>query len=432
MKLDKKKLFELHGWIGTKLSILFFVVCFSGTLATLSTEMDWLFNPAMRAAPQAKQVSRNVIINNFKKQFPNAVITQWSVNNAPYMCYVLSKEEDGKDSYIFVNQYTGAIQGESSLTFQRYFRKLHYNLFIPLQIGHFTVLFFGFLLFISLTTALLFYKKWWHKLFELKTGKGPLVFFRSVHRLVGLWSLPFTVLFSITGFWYFLERTNIAGLGDAGNPEAPKIESDTDKEVQIVNSKTIDYNKATKIAEQHIPGLTVGDIAIPGNETDYIYMTGYSNVNLVRQRANKVFIDAKTYKIVASQNAENIPAMVYVSDIADPLHFGYWGGLTTKIIWFFAGLGICSLILSGMWITVKRKAVKKKGKKEPVMGIYKYLNFAINAALLFFMYKALIGSKASVSIIAAITAIWLILIALAYYIFVYRINKTVSLQTGKK
>ncbi|MDV6168554.1 PepSY-associated TM helix domain-containing protein [Flavobacterium sp. DG1-102-2] len=426
MILNKKKLFELHGWIGTKLCILFFIICFSGTLATMSSEMDWLFNRDIRATPQATLASKNLIVHNFRKKFPNGAITHWAQNEAPYICNILSKEENGDKSYVFVNQYTGVIQGESTITFQRFFRKLHYNLFMPLQIGHYTVLFFGFLLFISLITALLFYKKWWRKLFELKTDKGSLVFFRSIHRLVGLWSIPFTLLFSITGFWYFLERSNIAGLGDAGNPQAPQIVNNDEKNTQKLSSQILDYDKAIRIAEQQIPNLVAGDIAIPGYETDYIYITGKNDVDLVRQRANKVFVDAKNYKVISYQNANNIPRIVYISDIADPLHFGYWGGLPTKIIWFIAGLGICSLILTGIWIILKRKATQKKNNKKRVFGPWKYINYGITGVMLFYMYSALVKSMAAASVFIYVTFTWLLFIALAYYIFVYRLNKSVS------
>ncbi|HEU5145104.1 MAG TPA: PepSY domain-containing protein, partial [Chryseosolibacter sp.] len=57
--LSKDVLFKIHGWVGMKLSILFFIVCFSGTLAVFSHEMDWLINPAMRATPQETFGSRN-------------------------------------------------------------------------------------------------------------------------------------------------------------------------------------------------------------------------------------------------------------------------------------------------------------------------------------------------------------------------------------
>lgn len=45
----RKTLFRLHGWVGLNLGLLLFVICFSGSVATLSHEIDWLLNPAIRA-----------------------------------------------------------------------------------------------------------------------------------------------------------------------------------------------------------------------------------------------------------------------------------------------------------------------------------------------------------------------------------------------
>ena len=114
------------------------------------------------------------------------------------------------------------------------------------------------MLFISMTTALFFYKKWWRKLFQLKIGKGRLAFFRSLHRLVGLWSVPFAVLFSITGIWYFVERTNLGGVSKIANTRSPSIEAPRlDSAVFATISYDIDYDKAGQSAINAIPGLTV-------------------------------------------------------------------------------------------------------------------------------------------------------------------------------
>lgn len=427
MNLKKKTFFKIHSWIGIRLSILFFIVCFSGTLATLSYEMDWLFNPDIRATPQEQKASRNLIMENFKEVYPEAKMTFWMHTEEPYLCDILYKKEGDRRSYVYANPYTGEIQGEVQLSFQRFFRDLHYFLFIPFQIGNFTVLIFGFLLLISLITALVFYKKWWRKLFELQTGKGSMVFFRSLHRLVGLWSVPFTLLFSITGIWYFMERANVAGLGREVNPRAPKIEASAEGGKDSIDLYAVDYDRAARIAEQQISGLKARDMSPSRGASGTIYITGRSEVSLVRNRANRVYLNPKTYEVVGVQKATEIPTAMYLNDIADPLHFGNWGGLITKVIWFILGLGISSLVLSGIWITAKRKALKKRKTKQKVMGIWRFINWGIYIVMLFFMYSILIKKYNAPAIaLVTVTIGWLVFLAASYYIFVYRLNRSVQ------
>ena len=429
----KKVFFNVHSWIGIRLSILFFIVCFSGTLATLSHEMDWLFNPAIRARPQEQLASRNAMMANFRALYPDAKITYWIRHDEPYLCDIMYREENGDLSYVFANPYTGRIQGESNLTVQRYFRDLHYFLFIPFyQIGYFMVLIFAFLLLVSLVTALFFYKKWWRKLFELQTGKGPLVFFRSLHRLVGLWSVPFTLLFSVTGIWYFMERANIAGIRNTANPVVPKVETILDlgkksdaRKVDL--SCTIDYDTAVALAKREIPNLTVGSITPPRKPNGSIYLSGHSDVPLVRQRANRVYIDPYTYEVTGVQRAEGMGTVMWLNDIADPLHFGYWGGLATKVIWFIMGIGICSLILTGIWIRLKRKALKRKKTKQKVMGAWRYINWSIFVMIVLFMaYMLMERYNASLHAMVVIGQGWTLFLLLAYYIFVHRLDSAVA------
>lgn len=372
MSIDCKLFFRIHSWIGIKLSILFFIVCFSGTLATLSHEMDWLFIPEIRAEFNGIYADKNTMLENIKKAYPKGKITYWSTPEESYLCNIVYLEVGKEWWYAFVNPYTGEVQGKADITFQRFFRDLHYFLFIPFQIGHFTVLIFAFMLFISMVTALLFYKKWYKKLFELKLGKGRVVFYRSLHRLVGVWSVPFCILFSITGIWYFVERTNLSDVSQIANTQTPKIEELAIDSLDLVRfSYNLDYSKAIVAAQEKIPGLVVKDISPPRNKTAPIYLTGKSDVPLVRNRANRVYVHPLTYEVIGVQDAKNIDTITWLNDIADPLHFGNWGGLITKIIWFLGGLGISALVLTGIWSSLKRKVKnlqKVKKTKSLVIG----------------------------------------------------------------
>lgn len=425
MKLNKKFFFKIHSWIGIKLSILFFIVCFSGTIATISHELDWIFNPAIRATPQETYASKETLINNIEQHYPNGKLVYLGSAPEPYICNIAHVYEGDQVHYVFANQYTGEVQGATSLTIQRYLRDLHYYLFIPFQIGHFTVLIFGFMLFFSTVTALVFYKKWWRKLFELKTGKGAVVLFRSLHRLIGVWSVPFTILFSITGIWYFLERTNTGSISDTANPEMPKIEELNMDSASFAHLHyTINYDSVVQSAQKAIPNLVVKDILPPAKKTAPVYLTGLSDVPLVRNRANRVYIHPTTYEVVGVQNAREINTITWLNDIADPLHFGYFGGLATKIIWLFAGLSISFLVGSGIWISLKRKIKTAKKAKAQKLGKWKYANWGIVLLMFFFMYYILF-SRYSMNAFqfVVVTLGWLILAVMSWYVYVKKIKE---------
>ncbi len=125
--------------------------------------MDWLFVPGMRATPQKQMAPRNLVVANIQKIYPNGSITYWMRQEEPYLCDLVYVQEYKNTTYVFANPYTGEVQGNANLTFQRFFRDLHYFLFIPAQIGNFTVLLFGFLLFAVLGRKLIddeFVVKW--------------------------------------------------------------------------------------------------------------------------------------------------------------------------------------------------------------------------------------------------------------------------------
>lgn len=359
--LNKDTIFKIHGWIGIKFSIIFFVVCFSGTLAVFSHEMDWLFNPSMRATPGAEYASRNQAVKGILRELPEGKITYWERAREPYLTDIVYVKSLEQLHYVFVNPYTAEVQGHSNVTIQRFFRDLHYFLFIPDQVGNYLVLFFGFVLLFSLVTGVLYYKDWYKRLFHLKIGKGSQVFFSSLHKLVGAWSIPFMALISATSVWYFVERSDFPEISPYLKVEVPEIQPSSG---QVLNVMELDYDRFIDIAEEAIPGLSVQDLIPPTDSTSPVYLTGISEVPLVRNRANRVYINPYTNEVVKVQNAEKINLITWLNDIADPLHFGHWGGIITKVIWFIFGAALSSLILTGPWLFIKRRLKVKRLQRE--------------------------------------------------------------------
>lgn len=75
-------------------------------------------------------------------------------------------------------------------------------------------------------------------------------------------------------------------------------------------------------------------------------------------------------EIAASRLLSNRTALEFVTESMRPLHTGDFGGLWIKLIWFFFGLVLSMMVLSGLLIWTKRtalataNALKRSSKKQ--------------------------------------------------------------------
>lgn len=376
-------MFNFHSWLGIQLSFIFLIVCLSGTLAVFSHEFDWLFNKSARfhGNPEV-QFSRNEILKSIKKIYPDSWVTYWANPNEPYLNDIVYLTDGQHTKYLFVNPSTGKIEGESNITVQRFLRDFHYYLFYPVeQIGNYIVLGFGFIFFLIVLSSLIFYKKWYQHFFSLRKLKKIKDIYRYIHRGFGVWCLPLSIILILTGIWYFIERSDFPKISHHLKVDLPKvIPTNSSFENAFVSDK-IDLDFCIQLAQNKIPNLQIGNITLPKKNNGAIMITGKSKVPLVRNRANRVYINPNNYEVIKVQKAEEINNITYLNDIADPLHFGNFYGLISKAVWFIFGLGICLSTISGVRIAIKRLKLQKS---LPLM-IFNWIFFLTLTVVMFGM-----------------------------------------------
>lgn len=155
----------VHQWVGLKLSLFMTFILFTGTLAVMSHEIDWLLQPSLRVAPSSVEgpVAWARIAEN-AATYPG--VAKANAIEAPtasaFAAKVTIKHADGSLGFLHAHPTTGVIQGEGPwVGAQRVLRNMHRHLNLPVKYGVPIVSSLAFLLLVSLVTSFAVYKKWW-------------------------------------------------------------------------------------------------------------------------------------------------------------------------------------------------------------------------------------------------------------------------------
>lgn len=341
----------VHSWAGFKLSIFLTFILATGTLAVFAHEIDWLVTPAMRVEVRdAPRASWGTVAAAATRADPGGRLTIIFAPIDPWFATeAWISPEKGAPSRVYVDPWTGEVTGRHGwANVHRFLRQVHRHLMLPVTWGIPIVCALAFLLMASLVTGIVTYKKWWRNFFRRPRGGNTRRLTGDLHRLGGLWSLWFVALISLTGVWYMVET-----LG--GNAPVERLPEIGDR----VPPTGPDLDRLVQVAHRAKPGLDIREIRFPKGEG--VVFLGQDSAWLVRDRVNGVAIDPVDGRVTAMLDGGDLSAHQRISEMADPLHFGTFGGLATKIIWFVFGALMTALSVTGAMIYALRLAATESG-----------------------------------------------------------------------
>ncbi len=386
--ISKKKLFALHGWLGLNLGFLLWVICISGTVAVFTPEIDrWFDPPAMNAASgdgvRSSQRERIASWNDYEKvvkqAHPLGVLTMLvkssgSGGDTPaagdaVVAYVNYGAEDAR--IVRLDSRTAQITGERTfLNMKSFVRIFHKQLYmVPSAVGFhgtFFVGLFALVLMFSAITGILVFKGWWRALYTLGRGNNVRSIWSNLHRSAGAWALLVIFLISFTGVWYLAERVlEAADLMEHDPREQVEISLDQAQEEGRWAGAMLPLDVLVGYAIDAFPELKVNTLALPARPGYPFLAMGQTGAWFVRDRANVVALDPFTGEVLGIKNASDMPAWERLIESADAFHFGTFGGIVSRWVYFLCGLLMSFGILSGAflyWMRQSRsKAVTDRG-----------------------------------------------------------------------
>ena len=344
----------VHQWVGLKLSLFLTFVLFTGTLAVVSQEIDWLLQPGLRVAPSTVEgpVAWAKIAENAARHPDAAEVNAIAAPVASaFAAQVVIEEPDGTLGFLYAHPTTGEIQGQGPwVNAARILRNMHRHLNMPVKYGVPIVSSLAFLLLVSLVTSFVVYKKWWRGFLKPMRRRDARTWWGDFHRLAGVWSLWFVLLISLTSVWYFAESLGLNA------PPAPRAEAP--KGVAMLAPAQL--GPAIAAAEAAYPGLNVRYVSLPNENNPLLQMQGDYKAVLVRHRSNAVWVDPATSEVLLKTDGRDMNLHQRIGEMADPLHFGYFGGYWTKVPWFLFGLLMTGLSVSGAAIYSLRIARERE------------------------------------------------------------------------
>jgi len=395
--LTPKRLFTLHGWLGMNFGLLLVWVCLSGAIAALTHEIEWLADPALRIEPRP-EVRWQETYDALRHAYPDHQIGGFSrgepsvMDGLAWNCYVTPP--DGSWAQVRVDPFAAeVVRPGTRLYLADFMRQLHYNFFSS-NWGFYLVCFVAFPLLLSIVTALLFFKGWWKHLFKLRVRSGSRAFFSSLHRVTGVWSLIFGLIISVTGVWYLVERDLM--LQDVVYPPAPKVSPEKMIE-RGPTPRLLPLERYIEAASEAFPGLEPTGIRLPNSPDGSVGVEGRPGRLFVRDRANAVYMDPYDASVIEIRDSSRDGAVSWWVNAADALHFGYWGGLTTKILWAFFGLCLPALVLSGAYLSWRRVGViggakdSTDGPKPPWWRRYPIRTWILLPLMFMLIWTAIAG-----------------------------------------
>ncbi|MEM6929950.1 MAG: PepSY-associated TM helix domain-containing protein, partial [Myxococcota bacterium] len=345
----RSRLLTLHRWLGVTLGLYLLVICLSGSLAVFGHELDALLGPAYPATTGA--VQWDAVDASLAERFRYGVVNGLWLEPDTGQLWLSGETAHGQLVRVWLDPQTGAVLDERNYVDIKYFlRQFHKTLLMPK--GLYLVTPSALVLLYGVVSGLLVVPFRWRDLFRLRLRRGRLVAYADVHRTIGLWAVALGLIIAVTGVWYLAE-VSARDLGATVEPERPQL-------VTPYEGPRAPLTAIVASARAALPDLRIERVLLGDRPTDPVWVTGHRSAWLVRARANRVYLHPRDASVIDVWHEEDQTVLHRWSDMADPLHFGTFGGLASKALWFAFGLVLCVAVFAGPWLARARARGRRR------------------------------------------------------------------------
>ena len=356
----KKTLHLWHRYFGLVVAIPLIIISLTGSILVFKEELDhWLMPElAVVAGETGNRLSYDELRAELNNQLQGYEIGSWEVFDDGITAdrvYVL-KHGTSEWFKVYLDQYQGVVRSEPVAVnhyLTDWLLDLHYKFLIGdtglwvTGVASLILLFMG-------ISGLIIYRQFWKKFFTLRLKVKRIALFSDIHKLVGIWSAPVLLVIGFTGVYW-----NIS--------EIIHHELEHGEEHQYVITERL-YNhqlsldKMVAESTQQMGGFRPTYLLFPYEpELQVTFFGEVSNTSFVTSEyASTVTFNKQTGERMPNYDIREAPFFLVAVDSFRKLHFGYFAGLPSRIIWCVIGLTPLIFAITGCYLWLKRRRPKKR------------------------------------------------------------------------
>lgn len=360
-----------HSALGLAFAALIYVVCLSGTLTVFLYEFQRWEQPnapivaaqptpeTFAAALQAgyKQAIADKSDHDIFILAPGAMTPRLVVNYHDH--------EAGVEGH-WIADRDGRLVTRLQAPWSEFLTQLHTNLHLPRTWGMFLVGLTGVTLLSSLVSGLLAHPRIFKDAFALRWGGSKRLQEADLHNRLGVWGLPFHIAVSLTGALLGLSTLIVGVLALAA------YDGDSGKAFSMLLGPRATEEETAAPLPDLVAMIRHVRSAKPDAEVVTIFVQHAAKIGQVvslgmRTPGHLALSNAYYFKgdgtPLGDGGLETGSFGQQVLGAIQPLHFGWFGGLTVKIVYGLLGLALTIVTHSGVTIWLARR--RDKGRPAP-------------------------------------------------------------------
>ncbi|MEH1842626.1 MAG: PepSY-associated TM helix domain-containing protein [Nostoc sp.] len=365
--------FTVHRILGFAIASIAILTGLTGSLIVFQREINDFQRHQQFGAilPQGDRLSLEVILDVVKTAYAN------QPEMALQRVYLPTKPDDLFNVVIsipsndwvevYVNPYTGAILGNSlhPNAIQR-FLQIVYELHTSLKLGDLGLKIVGVVGLVMCIVAIAGIILWpgWHKLttgFKIKWNAHPKRLNFDLHKVFGITTAIFLLFTFFTGFAWNLGYVDPLIRAITFSPPLPELVSQA-----IANQSPLPLSQQMKTAQLALPDGALQSIDLTTDPKAPLRL----RMKLPQEREeygmSNVYLDRYSSQVLRVENSLKASLGDKILNSFEPLHYGTFGGLPTRILYIFVGLAPLILSITGfvMWWYRKRKQKDNYSPKQ--------------------------------------------------------------------